>query len=82
MSDALTDEARQLAVIEFEDHGIFAEHNMPCAVCGQYAAVYTMNTGKFGPCWKCQKDGWATLRVTGWRRRLLHWLGLLKWYDA
>lgn len=81
MSDALTDEERKLAPIEFEDHGILVKHNMPCAVCSRYVAVYSTNTGKFDPCWKCQKEGWTTLRVTGWRRKLLHWIRLLKWYD-
>lgn len=48
-----------------------AEHNMPCAVCRNKHAVLDMNTGKFQPCWGCQKSGWALVKRS-WLGRWLH----------
>lgn len=39
--------------VTIEDHGIFAEHNMPCAVRGcEGSAVLDLATGLFQPCWQ------------------------------
>lgn len=51
------------------DGGPWADHNMPCAVCRQRAAVLNLNTGRFQPCWGCQEDGWETTRHRGFLRR-------------
>lgn len=43
---------------EIVDHGIFVEHNMPCAVCLKGHAMLYMNTGVFHPCIACDEAGW------------------------
>lgn len=48
------------------DHGMFAEHNMNCAVCWVESAVLDMQLGVFLPCWECQGKGWS---LTKKRRR-------------
>ncbi len=47
----------------------FAEHNMPCAVCGVEKAVLFMNNGTFEPCRKCQAKGWALIKQS----RFMKW---------
>jgi len=74
----------KLAQIKFNNFGgsPMAEHNMPCANCVCHPAVIQMTSDKllptFQPCWKCQKEGWVTVRATGWRRFLLRTLGLVR----
>lgn len=54
----------KLAKIVVNDFGgaPFADHNMPCFICGIEPAVYNLNTGIFEPCWKCQGKGWRIVR--------------------
>lgn len=47
----------KLPIIE-TDGGPWAMHDMACAVCHVNYAILNLNTGVFGPCWKCQDDGW------------------------
>jgi len=61
----------KLAKITFEDHGLFANHDMPCSVCHKEAAVYEMQDGFFQPCWKCQYRGWRTSKPTGFWGKLI-----------
>lgn len=43
--------------LTIENHGLFALHNMPCAVCQEKKAVFHCNSGIFEPCWTCQDKG-------------------------
>lgn len=56
------------------DGGPWAEHNVPCAVCGDNAAVFDLNKGVFMPCDTCKLNGWSLALVKKhwwqfWRRR-------------
>lgn len=51
-----------MAKINLVNHGLYAEHNMPCAVCGRELAVFQCNHGYYKPCWTCQSEGWSTRR--------------------
>lgn len=54
------------------DGGPWAEHNFPCPVYVQSrSAVYNLNTCVFEPSWTAQKDGWMTIRATGWKARAI-----------
>lgn len=67
----ISDEAEPgLAMIHVDTHssGLFATHNMPCAVCQIKHAVLNLNEGTYGPCWKC-RDFWELRRVP-WYRKL------------
>jgi len=57
-----------LAEIRVDDLGgaPVAKHNMPCPICLREHAVLFLNTGQFFPCWKCQKDGWRTVKLPKW----------------
>lgn len=53
------------------DHGIFAEHDMLCAIRGcENTAVLDMTTGVYQPCWTCQRDWLLTPRKVPWWRKL------------
>lgn len=65
----------KLADINLVIHGPVATHRMPCATCGQRPAVYIMNTGRFQPCWKCQREGWATVKRSKLRQLWDHLRG-------
>lgn len=55
---------QKLAKIEINNHGLFAEHNMPCCVYVEdQPAVFNCNVGIFEPSWKAQEDGFILLRV-------------------
>jgi hypothetical protein len=53
------------------DGGPWALHDMPCPVCVEQKAVLDLNTGRFGPCGECQREGWRLTRARKpwWRRR-------------
>ncbi len=70
----------ELAELKVLDLGICIEHNVRCPVCvGKDAhAVYFMNNGTFGPCWKCRREGWRTVQVKGWKLWLLKALKILR----
>jgi hypothetical protein len=56
-------------VLVVTDGGPWAKHNMPCPVCQDNHAVLNMNTGVFGPCRVCEKDGWKiTKHLSLWQR--------------
>lgn len=48
--------------------GPTATHDMACAHCHTKPAVYDLNSGKFQPCWSCQKKEWTEMP---WYQRLL-----------
>lgn len=62
----------KLAVIKTVTHdsGLAATHNMPCAVCRTQHAVLDLPTGRFQPCWECQRKGWHTVKLG----RFAQWL--------
>jgi hypothetical protein len=60
--------------IKFIDHGIAAEHNMPCSVYQDKSAVFDMNTRIFQPCWEAQKEGWTLIKLPKFLRFLKNWL--------
>lgn len=67
-----------------EDHGIFATHDMPCAVCFEHEepAVYDCNRQIFQPSHFAQEQGWILIRCKQrWKRRLLYWFGLIGYFD-
>ncbi len=79
-----TDEpVNDLAGIRFHNYGgaPAAIHNMPCPQCVKEPAVIQLDDRQhrptFQPCWSCQKEGWVTVKATGWRRHLLTWMGLI-----
>ena len=39
--------------------GPVAFHDAACAVCQTNKAVYNLNEGVLGPCWRCQDAGWS-----------------------
>lgn len=49
--------------ITVDNHGLFALHNMPCAVYNEESAVYSCATGNFHPSWKAKKEGWELVRA-------------------
>lgn len=56
-----------------EDHGLFAEHDMACAVCHIHKATLNMNNGVFWPCDACRAKGWETGRIPKtWVQKLFH----------
>lgn len=73
----------ELPQIRWNDYGgaPMAEHNMPCCQCCDRKAVLQLSSAPhrpmFQPCWKCQREGWVTVKATGWKRRLLRGLGLV-----
>ena len=60
---------KQLARIDIRDEGLWADHNMPCSVCGIRHAVLFLNSGVFEPCWECQDRGWRLRRKGKWWHR-------------
>ena len=51
------------------DGGPWASHNMPCPVCQDNHAVLNLNEGIFGPCRKCEKEGWEIIKhLSLWQR--------------
>lgn len=48
--------------------GLFT-HKMPCAICIDNKAVFTMPEGIFLPCWKCQER--YELKKKNWFKRCL-----------
>lgn len=52
------------------DGGPWAIHDYACPVCGQDYAVLVLHSGKFQPCWSCQKDGYRTVKLP---RFFLRW---------
>jgi len=48
----------------------FADHNMPCAVCGEKKAVLELWCGRFQPCWECQRKGWKLRKKVVWWKRI------------
>ncbi len=74
----------ELAQIKFHNFGgaPAAEHNMPCPQCVRKPAVIQLTADRrestFQPCWECQRAGWVTVKVTGWRMRLLKAIGLVR----
>ena len=59
----------KLAKIVVENYGLYAEHNMPCAVCRELPAVLDLGTGLMQPCWDCQSHGYTLRRLPQWLRR-------------
>lgn len=70
------------ATVWTHDSGLIAEHNMPCYVCHNKAAVLTLTQTSFGgpfsqafqPCADCQKEGWVLIQKMPrkpWWSRLL-----------
>lgn len=57
------------------NQGLFATHNMPCAVMQDHRAVFNCNAGVFEPCWEAQSAGFILIRVKSvWlRRKLQEW---------
>jgi Zn finger protein HypA/HybF involved in hydrogenase expression len=53
---------------KIHDHVLFAEHNMPCAVCWKESAVLQMQEGIFQPCWTCQSKGYRVVKKRKRRR--------------
>jgi hypothetical protein len=51
------------------DGGPWALHDVACPVCQERKAVLDLSGGIFQPCWRCQRDGWATVRRRAWFRR-------------
>lgn len=51
------------------DGGPWAVHNMPCPVCVDNKAIVHLGPGGFGPCGKCQQQGWELRRRKPARRR-------------
>ena len=49
----------------------FAEHDMACPVCSVNHAVLELDTGRFNPCWECQKEGWIMHRLPKWVVRIM-----------
>ncbi len=68
------------AKIKLVNHALYAEHNMPCPVCSseERVAVYNCNDGVYQPCWYCQAQGWVAVQATGWKKRVLQALGVLR----
>lgn len=54
----------KLLKLEVENHGIAADHNMPCCVFTETEpAVFNCNIGIFEPSWKAQAEGFTLLRI-------------------
>ena len=53
-----------LAKITIEGDGMGTMHNFPCPICRLKPAVHNVPADIFEPCWGCQKQGWALVKVT------------------
>jgi hypothetical protein len=49
--------------IEFESHGLWADHSMPCPIFHSSKSVYHMDSGIFQPSRRAQNIGWVTVRA-------------------
>lgn len=54
-----------------ENDGLVAEHDMPCAVFHNKAAVIDCADNVFHPSWAAQSEGWKLVRATNWMQRLV-----------
>ena len=43
---------------KIHNEGLWATHDMACAVCKKNHAILDCQTEIFFPCWQCQKEGW------------------------
>lgn len=57
--------------VNYRNHGIVVEHNMPCAIYQHEHAVLEIGTGVFQPSWKARREGWRTVRATTWFQKWL-----------
>ena len=55
--EGLAEYRDELAEIRLENHGLYASHNMPCAVCLEQKAVFDCQAIEFHPCHECQSAG-------------------------
>lgn len=49
--------------VDYIDHGICIEHNMPCAIYPDNFAVIDCSSGIFQPSWKAQREGYIILKI-------------------
>ena len=63
--------------ISYHDSLLVASHNVTCAVCSTRSAVLDNNTGRFLPCWRCQSEGWLTLKLRPFWQGVLNFFGAL-----
>lgn len=57
------------------DGGPWVRHNMPCPInWDMKKAVFDLNTNTFQPSWDAQKQGWMTVKATGWRAFIIRLL--------
>lgn len=43
---------------KIHNEGIWATHDMACAICHVKSAIMDCQTEVFYPCWECQSKGW------------------------
>lgn len=53
---------------KIHNEGLWATHDMPCAVCHKEKAIIDCQTEVFYPCEGCQKSGWKLTRKKSWLR--------------
>lgn len=68
----------QPATFIYMHTGIGIHHNYLCAVCREKPAVLNCGSGVLTPCWECRKSGYATIKITGWKRRIISFFVDLK----
>lgn len=63
--------SKQMHMPDIENHGLFADPDVACAVCHLEPAVMDCQTGVFSPCWKCQEKGWHILKLPKFVKRFI-----------
>lgn len=51
---------------QIHNEGIWADHDMACAVCHVHPAVVDCQKLTFAPCWECQQQGWELRKRWLW----------------
>lgn len=51
---------------QIHNEGLWADHDMPCAVCHVHPAVMDCQSQVFAPCWECQIEGWGIKKKWLW----------------
>lgn len=54
---------RHVIVIEESNSPFGFKHTFPCPVCKKELAVMNSNNGTMAPCWNCQSEGYALIKV-------------------
>jgi len=62
-----------LLKIDYIDLGICMSHNYPCPIYVDNSAVYMMGPSPyFAPSWEAQREGWRTIKLDSFLKKLIY----------